>query len=137
MRTISLRLQCIRGNQPPGPYHNTIQYNRSLCTCNHLKSEKQTTQASIGRGGVTELALANSTKRPHAPYTYLGNSITIITITNSTNSQETQQSNLCTYRFIPLRYMFRPITSTLIKQGQNTSTKIKIQLPLYSYFVSR
>ena len=24
---ISLRLQCIRGHQPPGPYHNTIQYN--------------------------------------------------------------------------------------------------------------
>ena len=24
--TISLRLQCIRGHQPPGPYHNTIQY---------------------------------------------------------------------------------------------------------------
>ena len=24
--TISLRLQCIRGHQPPGPYHNT-QYN--------------------------------------------------------------------------------------------------------------
>ena len=28
--TISLRLQCIRGHQPPGPYHNTIQYNLTV-----------------------------------------------------------------------------------------------------------
>ena len=29
--TISLRLQCILGHQPPGPYRNTIQYNTMRC----------------------------------------------------------------------------------------------------------
>ena len=42
---ISLRLQCIRGHQTPGPYHNTKQYNTALhIDLQKFKSTKYTSR---------------------------------------------------------------------------------------------
>jgi len=38
---------------------------------------------------------------------------------------QTPRSNLCTFRFIPSRYMFRPITMTFNRHRQNTTQNEK------------
>ena len=89
--------------EPSGP-HRACYGTALPLPFNHLQKEQQTTQTSIRRSGATGLALGNSTVSAH-PY---GQHHPIVIITSITNPHETQQSNLCTFRFTPSSYILRP-----------------------------